>query len=170
MLLVFSHFSVSRPLLTNLPSFPLGQTTFSTPWVPVGLGPFPGLVLSHHLQPATAAGPPSATCGERARPPALWCGCSPGKPWTSFSHDSWNSVSYSISLNWTCHLVRQKIGGFICFLSQPKISLENSPTFFFLRLLRFLFRDYAAALPVTPYHLPPKPHAQAYTHQWHSIA
>lgn len=93
MLLVVSHFSVSRPLLTNLPSFPLGQTTFSTPGVPVGLGSFPGLVPSHHLQPATAAGPTSATCGERA---VMWA--LPGEALDQFF--SW-FLEFSLLLNFS---------------------------------------------------------------------
>lgn len=128
MLLVFSHFSVSRPLFTNLPSFPLGQTTFSTPSVPVDLGSFLGSGPSHHLPPLTAAGPPSATCRD---PPSQRF--DPGAPqghlgWV-FPHDSWNWVSYSISLNPVCHLVWQNVGFFP--LSQAKVSRENSPTFFF---------------------------------------
>ena len=62
MLLVFSHFSVSGPLLTNLPSFPPGQTALSTPSVPVGLGSFPESVPRHPLRPPTSVGPSSAIC------------------------------------------------------------------------------------------------------------
>lgn len=141
MLLVFSHFAVSRPLLTNLPSFPLGQTAFSTPWVPVGLGSFLGWVPSHLLQPARAGALPRQPAGrEPRRPPALGCGCgrSLGKAWTSFSHDSWNSVSYSISLNWACHLVWQKIGSFIFFFLNPKFHWKTPQLSFFSEASRVL--------------------------------
>lgn len=80
MLLVFSHFAVSRPLLTNLPSFPLGQTAFSTPWVPVGLGSFLGWVPSHLLQPAKAGALPRQPAGREPRCRQRW-DVDVGAPW-----------------------------------------------------------------------------------------
>lgn len=127
MLLVVSRFPVSRPFLTNLPSLPLSQTPLSTSSVPVGLGSFLDSVPNHPCQPPTAAGPSSATCRDRTRNQLFDPGAPQGKSLTSFSHDSGNFVSYSISLNWSTILLSTM---WVSFLSQSKISLENSPTFF----------------------------------------
>lgn len=126
MLLVFSCLSISRPLLTNLLSFPLGPNHTFNSLCPCGFGVFSWV----RSKPLTAADPPISKLQEIPEV-SVWSGCSPGKSLTSFSHDSGNFSSYSILWTGLTILLSKT---WVSFLSQSKISLENSPTFFFRAL------------------------------------
>lgn len=113
MLLVFSRLSISRPLLTNLLSFPLGPNHTFNSLCPSGFGVFSWA----RSKPLTAAGPPPPISKLQEIPGvSVWSGCSPGKSLTSFSHDSGNFGSYSILWTGPAILLIAK-RGFLFFLN-----------------------------------------------------
>lgn len=151
MLLVFSRLSISRPLLTNLLSFPLGPNHTFNSLFPCGFGVF-SWVRSKPLMAAAAPAPHQQTSGDPRGQCLIWV-APQGSPWLVFPMILGISALTQFS-ELDCPSCLAKRG--FCFFLNPKFH-QKTPQLSFSRAVKVLV-PWLMKCPWTgPHHVPHQP-------------